>query len=366
MFGNSEAIHTDLTAKVGPFSSVLVPEGLAEDLVSPNPFLDAGFQVHMTGKEGEIFNPSTGERIPIWREGKRWCIQLADVENVTHQETSPTTLSYATTANLSDTPMAPMDPIVPISPISPVALSTPNAPSTAHIDPIPPTTSSAASPIAPNATQAAGFMDVLHALNASTIGEGADFITTGTRLRVTELHHRMGHASVEAMCHAVSGSKPTWRNSGLTASQIRRAMRNNPCPHCLLAKRNKPPIPKSSKSHGPVQSGEIICADPVGKISPATAEGYQYFFLFEDVATGFLHALPSKSKDLFPDALQHVLSWYKARGCVPKILRTDSEELVTSAAVETILAEAHMSAEQSAPYAHYQNGAERHVQTDSV
>jgi len=95
----------------------------------------------MNDTEGEIYNPSTGDNIPIWREAKRWCVRLEDIESVNYTE--PT---YPSTQSSSDV------------------------------------------------------NELLTALNSSTLGEAdSDIISTGTRLRVIELHQRMGHGNVEAM-----------------------------------------------------------------------------------------------------------------------------------------------------------------------
>ena len=57
------------------------------------------------------------------------------------------------------------------------------------------------------------------------------------------------------------------------------------CLACTLAKRNKPPIISGGGERKEnLRPGEIISADPVGKISPSSANGYCYFFLFKDIA----------------------------------------------------------------------------------
>jgi hypothetical protein len=75
-----------------------------------------------------------------------------------------------------------------------------------------------------------------------------------------------------------------------------------------LAKKNKKPIPtRGSERRDGSKPGEIISGDPVGKISPASAGGYHYFFfLFKDLATGYLHAILAKTKDEFLTAFRKV------------------------------------------------------------
>ena len=65
----------------------------------------------------------------------------------------------------------------------------------------------------------------------------------GVMLRFIEMHERMGHLSYEATQHAISGPHPAWSNLGLTFGQIGRCGRKYSCPHCLLAKRKRDPIP---------------------------------------------------------------------------------------------------------------------------
>ena len=192
----------------------------------------------------------------------------------------------------------------------------------------------------------------------------ASIVSGGVFEKVISLHERMGHPSALVMASSVTGDRPTWRNSGVTADQIRRVFEKHKCVHCILAKRNRRPISQPSggrtRETGP---GDIISADSVGKISPISREGYEWFFIFEDVATGYLHVFLSKSKVGFVHALSHVVTWYKARGWTPKILRTDQGKELMSAEVQAYLDANQILPEYSAPYCHWQNSVERDVQT---
>jgi hypothetical protein len=55
--------------------------------------------------------------------------------------------------------------------------------------------------------------------------------------------------------------------------------------------------------------------------------------------------------------------WYRSMGREVRILRTDSERILTAGAVETYLQEQGIRQELSLPYAHHQNFVERYVQT---
>ena len=186
----------------------------------------------------------------------------------------------------------------------------------------------------------------------------------GVRKRVIELHRRMGCATAAVMCKAVTGPRCAWRNSGVTCVQIRRVMGSYTCLACTLAKRNKPSIISGGGERKEnLKPGEIISADPVGKISPSSANGYCYFFLFKDIATGFLHAIPSKTKVDFLVALRAVHDFYSRHGWKPRVLRTDGGKEELACNVEAFLVSKQMTRETSAPYSQYQNSVERDVQT---
>ena len=106
---------------------------------------------------------------------------------------------------------------------------------------------------------------------ANAVAANRDLTTayTGKTIRLTEsvinLHNIMGHPSVKVMCHAISGNSPTWKlpkHSQISPAQVRKVFKTYTCLHCVLAKRNL---------DGP---GELISADPVGKISPPTRHGH--------------------------------------------------------------------------------------------
>ena len=190
-------------------------------------------------------------------------------------------------------------------------------------------------------------------------------VTTSLRDAVIDLHERLAHANVEVMCNAVSGSKPTWKQNPkviITASEIRKVFNKYSCVDCTLAKRNiaSPSINISDVERKP---GEIISADPVGKITPPTKEGHSWFILFKCTSTGYLHAFTTKTKDEFLYCLTQVVDWYRARGHTPKVLRTDNDSVVLSQDTQSYLVEMRMTQQLSAPYRHFQNSVEREVQT---
>jgi hypothetical protein len=123
------------------------------------------------------------------------------------------------------------------------------------------------------------------------------------------------------MCIAVN---TTWRNTGITDTDIRRVFYRQPCLVCVLAKRNRdskliwsrkpPPQPppistqspsptidsKDIKLHGHREDhqwsiGECISYDNVGPINPESIEGYRQFIAFRDTRSKYLFCYPVKT-----------------------------------------------------------------------
>ena len=191
-------------------------------------------------------------------------------------------------------------------------------------------------------------------------------IPLSIRERVTELHLRMGHASCDSMCQAVSGDYPSWPGTKLRPKDIRRVFRDQPCMHCILSKRNlDPPAETKPEDKRVWLPGQCICSDPVPKVTPESYIGDLGFWLFTDMATGYCHVIPTKSKDTkaYLEALRLVLRFYKRHGYHTQVIRTDAEHNLNADEVDEYLSARQIQMETSAPYRHHQNGAERYVQT---
>ena len=102
------------------------------------------------------------------------------------------------------------------------------------------------------------------------------------------------------MIKAIEGNNPAWRNTSLTADQIRLCAKRYQCPACLLARRRKEVFKNiktdidydsnlSALNSANAQPGDIISMDPVGPIYPADSQGRKYFYAFKDIATGYDH-----------------------------------------------------------------------------
>ena len=182
------------------------------------------------------------------------------------------------------------------------------------------------------------------------------------RQKVISLLERMGHPNTEAMCQAIEGETPTWTHCELTATLIRRIMRSQPCLTCLLAKRPKPPIAAPSGDRQDIPPGYCISGDIV-PISPAAQDGSTLFFLFADVATGYMQAFTSKTKTGFLNAFKSATDFFRSNGHTVKVFRSDSETVLIDGEMGAYLAENGFTHEKSAPEAHHQNFVERYVGT---
>ena len=119
----------------------------------------------------------------------------------------------------------------------------------------------------------------------------------------------------------------------------------------------------TTENHKP---GEIISYDPKGKISVESLNKEIWIMSFKDIATGFMHNIPTRSKDMPTTlaAIDSVIAYYKSNNIKPKILRTDDEPTLTNDTIKLHLAEKHqMTMQHSAPYSHWQNSVERDIQT---
>jgi hypothetical protein len=178
---------------------------------------------------------------------------------------------------------------------------------------------------------------------------------------VVNFHERFGHMSKKNMiaCCDPNGSI---LNSDLSPSKIISTFNNWSCLFCAAGKRNSPSIPKNLSP--PIDViGHTISTDVLPKISPVSIHGEYNAFVFCCVFTGFLHGYVSSTKTDFLSFLSSVVDFYKFHGHTVKILRTDSENVLMSESVMEYLYANRIQMQNSAPYAHYQNAAERQIQT---
>ena len=76
-----------------------------------------------------------------------------------------------------------------------------------------------------------------------------------------------------------------------------------------------------------------------------------------------MRAYTSKTKDGFVTALENTISHFEDFGHKVKAFRSDSEQIMKWGPVKQVLESKGIQPQHSLPYAHYQNLAERYVQT---
>ena len=177
----------------------------------------------------------------------------------------------------------------------------------------------------------------------------------------------MGHASCMNMEAAVSCDNPAWTHVDVTAQEIRQVFDRYTCVACATAKRNlDPPADRSKEERRKWIPGEAFSCDPAVKINPKGYDGHDCFFLFKDLATGYLHVIltDSKKTSAFIDAFKTVLLFYEKYKWKPATtLRTDSEPIFLSKEAAEFLDTKFIELQTSAPERHFQNSVERDMQT---
>lgn len=341
--GDRSPIHGEIN--LGNLTALVAH--VTEPLLSVRDLVDNNYKVIFEQSGGLVTNSNTKEVIELQRFNNQWMIATADMLAL-RQDGKPTNFSSTNTFSLKTNPHAAVT-----STSLPAEQSTQQR--TAGISPV-------------KAFETTSIADPIELTLDDLDGQDIRPRTTHRNVRATviDLHEKMGHQPCAIMCQAISGFDPPWKNTGVTCAQVKRVMARHHCVTCFLAKRNKLPKGQSAGDRkSTLQPGDILSTDPVGKINPVSVNGNQYFFLFKDVATGFLHAIPSKTKTGFLQALKQVHSFYTTHGHKPKILRSDqgTEEQATDVTQWLSTPAIAMTREHSAPYAQYQNSVERDVQT---
>lgn len=329
-FGGGQREVTDVGIKLGSVKALVIPH-LVDNLFSPNESLALGGRLVLEAQHGSLTNAAGTRTIPFFRQGKHYRCWAADVIHYDNSGKNSHKLrkGYEDIRSLREL-------IFPYE------------------------TSGLPGEIKPSAR--------LRKLTGDSVMQ-----------RFIHIHELSGHVHWRLMCKAIEGPNPAWRNVGLSSGQIQRCAKKYKCPVCILAKRKKDPArvnikdnpldvdpdisSLSSKNCAP---GEIISFDPVGPITPLTAEGRGYFFLFKDIKTGYNHAVTSARVDTecTKEALRIVLDWYSQWGCKPRLVRTDCAAVLTSDALKDWLFKTYtVRTEHSAPYSQWQNAVERDVQT---
>ena len=189
-----------------------------------------------------------------------------------------------------------------------------------------------------------------------------------------------------------------WKNTNVTAKEIRQVFRLSPCLTCVLAKKRKEGMAQwkprkkykrlrkgkelsdtkdrkpSTKEEMDAQDeedskrykpGELLSCDNVGPISPKSFEGYTQSFIWRDTCTKrmFSHSDSEASEDVYLEGLEEIRQYYRKHGIRIKIIRTDDFTTFKSRKVREYYARHGIERQSSTPYQHWQNSVERDIQT---
>jgi hypothetical protein len=150
-------------------------------------------------------------------------------------------------------------------------------------------------------------------------GKRGEGITPDKIRQVLWLHKRLGHPSRGTMVKAIQNA--TWQGvpPDISASDVNATFAKTSCTACQLAKSNKLPRELGSGIH-PEFPGQVISVDYQGMISPVSVRGFNGFYLFKCLMSGYRHAImvTEKSGATFNKALAHVIDFYNLHGHVPR------------------------------------------------
>ena len=170
-------------------------------------------------------------------------------------------------------------------------------------------------------------------------------------------HDCWGHASVDQMCHIVSGSVFSNIPPASTCSVIRKYF-----PQCAArTARNLAQIPLPSHSDAvPTIPGAVVEIDikgpihgPDGTVTP-TFSGRKYVLQAVDVASDYGHCYLLRSRQNLHHTLRKLIATYTADHHPIRIIRVDSELITVS--IHQLCDEFHITLQSSAPYEHGQIG----------
>jgi hypothetical protein len=168
-------------------------------------------------------------------------------------------------------------------------------------------------------------------------------------------HARMGHPGGEIVKRLPVVATGVQIDSSKPLSQ---------CEACIIAKHPRKPYPPS-KSPRALHMLDLIHSDLCGPFPIRTPHGKLYFVVFLDNHSHLLSVQLLTSKDQVLDAWKMVQAlWENHAGRTVKVFHSDNGGEFISTAFSAVLADAGISRQLSAPYAHQQNGkAERAMHT---
>jgi hypothetical protein len=90
IFGNGAETTSASKTQLGDIQAVVCDDNqLTDNLVAIHPIVDAGYNIHFSSHGGIVDKPSTGHSIPIFRDGKKWLIDLEDLKDIKINQLNP-------------------------------------------------------------------------------------------------------------------------------------------------------------------------------------------------------------------------------------------------------------------------------------
>jgi hypothetical protein len=176
------------------------------------------------------------------------------------------------------------------------------------------------------------------------------------------LHRRLGHINPTAMENLLRHNSVT--GAGTTYEAIKN-MVLGPCDGCMRGKMTADNVPSSvSRDRSVMRPMQTIAMDPVPMVQ-TSLHGNEYATVGIDLATSYVWAVPSKSRDVQVEVIDYVHREVAQRyGHTIELLWTDRDSVYLAAETLRECRELGIRCEQSPPYVHEHNGAvERVVRT---
>jgi hypothetical protein len=189
-------------------------------------------------------------------------------------------------------------------------------------------------------------------------------ITPGQIRTVHWLHKRMGHASKRNIIASIRNGN--WRGlpENITPQMVEKVLSDQPCTSCALGKRNK--LDKREGSGvGPTRPGQMISIDYVGPITPVSIRGFNGYFIFKCLRSGYINIYLTtlKSSEFLQAAIKEEVQFYNLHGFIVEVFRFDSGSVELAAPTSELLKKLDIRPDPAAVGSQFQNPVEREVQT---
>ena len=150
----------------------------------------------------------------------------------------------------------------------------------------------------------------------------------------------------------------------ITPQDVNDTFSKTSCTACQLSKSNRLDREEDSGIH-PQFPGQVISVDYQSKITPTSVRGFDGFYIFKCLMSGYRHVVMVKTKTAaaFNEALAHVVDFYNLHGHVVKKIRFDAGSTENAEETVTFLQANRIQVDPCAVKAQYQNPVEREVQT---